>query len=54
MYHEVVPIVFHQQQRLQEARKELYNMQNTFKSVIANPSYDEYNEQILAVEKLKM
>lgn len=46
------PAVIAQSKRIVEARKELSNMQNTFKSILANPDYDNYMEQILEVEKL--
>jgi len=38
---DVVPQTIYQKQRLEEARKDLRNMQNTFNSVLANPSYDD-------------
>lgn len=38
--HEAPQIVFQHQQKITQARKELNNMQSTFNSVLANPSYD--------------
>ena len=51
---DVVPLTFMHQQKVNEARKELRNIQSTFNSVLANPSYDDQVQQIDEVQKLKI
>ena len=40
--------------KIKQARKDLRKMQETFNSVLANPSYDSQIQQIDEVEKLKI
>ena len=54
LHADVVPVNFYHQQKLKAARKELNSIQDEFKSVLANPAYDDQVEQIHEVEKLKV
>ena len=54
MHTDVIPTVYNHQAKMNLARKELRNMQSTFNSVLANPSYDNQIQQIDEVEKLKI